>query len=131
MDRIKQKTESLTKINKKMDGNLVPIILFISMFGSAFGIVYVAITARNKERLALIEKGMDSSIFQTQETHGRYNALKWGLVIVGVGIGLIFGNIFDMNGIMDEEVAYFAMTLVFGGLGLLVYYLLIRKIKPE
>jgi hypothetical protein len=67
MDRIKQKTESFTKINKKMDGNLVPIILFISMFGSAFGIVYVAITARNKERLALIEKGLDSSIFQTRK----------------------------------------------------------------
>jgi len=114
-----------------MDGNLVPIILFITMFGSAFGIVYVAISARNKERLALIEKGMDSSIFKTSETHGRYNALKWGLVIVGVGIGLILGNIFDIHGIMDDDVAYFAMVFVFGGLGLLTYYLLIRKIKPE
>jgi hypothetical protein len=36
-----------------------------------------------------------------------------------------------MNGIMDEDVAYFAMTLVFGGCALLLYYLLIRKIKPE
>ena len=114
-----------------MDGNLVPIILFISFFGSIFGIAYVAITARNKERLALIEKGLDASIFQTQETHGRYNALKWGLVIIGVGVGLIMGNIFDANGIMDEEVSYFAMVLVFGGSALLLYYLLIRKIKPE
>jgi hypothetical protein len=36
-----------------------------------------------------------------------------------------------MNNIMDDEVAYFAMIFLFGGLGLLSYYLLIRRIKPE
>lgn len=111
---------------------MVEILVPIALFATIFGIIFVAVSARNKERMALIEKGMDSSIFkQANDTHGRYNALKWGLVIVGVGIGLILGNIFDIHGIMDDDVAYFAMVFVFGGLGLLTYYLLIRKIKPE
>jgi len=111
---------------------MVEILVPIALFASIFGIVYIAVTAKNKERLALIEKGMDASIFkEATQTHGRYGALKWGLVIVGIGIGLILGNIFDMNGIMDEEVAYSAMVFVFGGIGLLTYYLLIRRIKPE
>jgi len=111
---------------------MVEILVPIALFATVFGIVFIAISAKNKERLALIEKGADASIFkQANQSHGRYNALKWGLVVVGVGIGLIFGNIFEMNNIMDDEVAYFAMIFVFGGLGLLIYYLLIRKIKPE
>ena len=111
---------------------MVEILVPIALFATIFGIIFVAVSARNKERMALIEKGMDSSIFkQATDTHGRYNAFKWGLVIVGVGIGLILGNIFDIHGIMDDDVAYFAMVFVFGGLGLLTYYLLIRKIKPE
>lgn len=111
---------------------MVEILVPIALFATIFGIIFVAVSARNKERMALIEKGMDASIFkEVSNTHGRYNALKWGLVIVGVGIGLILGNIFDIHGIMDDDVAYFAMVFVFGGLGLLSYYLLIRKIKPE
>ncbi len=38
---------------------LVPIVLFLVIFG----IVYLYYSSRNKERLALIEKGAEASIF--------------------------------------------------------------------
>lgn len=82
--------------------------------------------------MALIEKGQDVSIFKdNNELHGRYNALKFGILAFGVGLGLIFANILDVHRIMDEDIAYFAMITLFGGLALIVYYLLLRRIKPE
>ncbi len=111
---------------------MVEILVPLGFFATIFGIVYIAVTARNKERLALIEKGQDASIFKDEDQlHGRYNALKLGLLAIGVGIGLVIGNILDYNNVMDDEVAYFSMILLFGGLGLLLYYRLMKKIKPE
>ena len=39
------------------------ILIPITMFAAIFGIVYLYFSTRNKERLALIEKGADASIF--------------------------------------------------------------------
>ena len=111
---------------------MVEILVPIALFASIFGIVWIAVSAKNKERLALIEKGLDSSIFKQEgQTYWRYGALKIGLLAIGIGIGLVVANILDVNGIMDDEVAYFAMIFIFGGLGLLSYYKLMGKIKPE
>jgi len=111
---------------------MVEILIPIGFFATIFGIVWIAVSARNKERLALIEKGLDAGIFkEAGQTHWRYGALKFGLLAIGIGIGLVVANILEVNGIMDDEVAYFAMIFIFGGLGLLSYYKLMGKIKPE
>ncbi len=39
------------------------VIILPIMFGVTFGVIYLFITSRHKERLALIEKGADASIF--------------------------------------------------------------------
>ena len=111
---------------------MVEILVPLGFFATIFGIVYIAVTAKNKERMALIEKGQDASIFKTDDKlHGRYNALKFGLLAIGVGIGLVIGNILDYTNVMDDEVAYFAMILLFGGFSLLLYYRIMKRIKPE
>jgi len=111
---------------------MVEILVPIALFATIFGIVFIAVSAKNKERLALIEKGLDASIFkEANNLQGRYGALKLGLLAIGVALGLIIGNILDVNNVMDEEVAYFAMVFLFGGLSLVVFYAIMRKIKPE
>ena len=39
------------------------VIIMPAIFGVFFGMYYLFVTARNKERMALIEKGADASIF--------------------------------------------------------------------
>ena len=43
---------------------IIPII-----FGAIFGVFYLYFSTRNKERLALIEKGADASIFMKGKGH--------------------------------------------------------------
>ena len=41
----------------------VEILIPISLFLMIFGIIYLYYSTRNRERMALIEKGADASIF--------------------------------------------------------------------
>jgi hypothetical protein len=109
------------------------IIVPLALFATIFGIVYVVVSAVNKEKLALIDKGLDASIFEKNKTstHGRYNALKFGLLLIGIALGLLFGNLLEHYTEIQEEVSYFSMILLFGGAALLLYYRIIKKLKPE
>ena len=47
-----------------------------------------------------------------------------------LGLGIFLGYVLERMGIPDE-VAYFSMILILGGLGLVGYYLLIETKKNE
>jgi len=111
------------------------LVAFIALFATVFGIMYVFYTTRNKERLALIEKGADASLFSTgKDGKGLINwnkfTLKIGMLLVGIGIGIIAGAILESAEVFpSEEAGYFSMILIFGGLSLVLFYLFDRKIK--
>jgi len=110
---------------------LVGILVPIAFFATAVGIIYIFISARNKERMALIEKGVDAEIFYKKtRTFGKYSSLQFGLLVIGIAIGILLGALLEEVG-LPEEPAYFSMIMLFGGLGLLIYYAIMRKIKPE
>ena len=47
------------------------ILIPLSLFAAIFGMVYLYYTTRNKERLALIEKGADSSFLILRANQGK------------------------------------------------------------
>jgi Domain of unknown function (DUF6249) len=111
------------------------LIAFIALFATVFGIVYVFYTTRHKERLALIEKGADASLFNTGK-EGKSPAgwnrftLKLGMLLMGIGLGIIAGAIFESANVFpSEEAGYFSMIFIFGGLALVLFYLIDRKNK--
>lgn len=110
-------------------------VVFIALIAGIFGIMYVFFTNRNKERMALIEKGADASLFNTGKEVSSFFcwsrfSLKFGLLMIGIGIGIIVGAIFESFGIFnDEGVCYASMVFIFGGLGLVSFYLIDRKSK--
>ena len=113
-----------------MEGILVPITLFICTFAMIFGIRYFI----NKEKMAMIERGIDPGI--RKSTPQPFLSLKFGLLLVGLGLGLIvalftvrgiFGNELS-NGDEDQAAAiYFGCIGIFGGLGLIVSYIIEKK----
>jgi hypothetical protein len=109
------------------------LIAFIAFFATVFGIMYVHYTTRNKERMALIDKGADASLFNTGKEGIRWSfswnrfTLKIGMLFIGVALGIIVGALMTNAGMLDEEVNYTSMILLFGGLSLIAYYIFDRK----
>lgn len=109
-----------------MENTLVPVVLFLSMFGCLFGIVYMW----RRENLAMIEKGLNPKDYRPAP----YKNLKWGLLLVGAGLGLFLAfllqhsGLFKLNAYEDEYVPlYFALIGIFGGLGLVLSYRIEKK----
>ncbi len=104
------------------------IFVPISFFACIVLIVYIYYTNRNKERMALIDKGVDAGIFKSSNRPVSLLTFKLGFFLVGLGIGLLVGNILAASTKLQEEVAYFSMLLLFGGASLIIYHLLEKKI---
>ena len=105
------------------EGLLVPL----GLFAMIYGIVYLSV--RRKERMALIESGQDAKIFNTESNVAL--SLKFSLLLIGLGVGALLGYILEETTAMQEGISYFSMILIFGGIGLLVYYFLARKKAKE
>jgi hypothetical protein len=105
-----------------MEGIFIPL----SFFASIVLIVYIYYTNRNKERMALIEKGLDASIFRSPKSTGLLT-IKFAFLFIGIGIGILVGNILETTTRLNEEVAYFSMIFLFGGASLIIFHLLEKK----
>ena len=96
------------------------------MFLATFGILYVYFTTRHKERMFMIEKGADPALFQSKRD-GRFVSMRLGMLLIGIAIGILSGNIITETTSLKEEVAYFSMIFLCGGISLVVYYLFVEK----
>lgn len=110
-------------------------VVFIAFFATFFGVMYVFYTNRNKERMALIEKGADASLFNTGKEGSKLSfswskfTLKIGMLAMGIAVGILTAAIMANTGVLDEDALYPSMIFFFGGLSLVLFYLIDRKNK--
>ena len=98
-------------------GTLIPIIISIGVF---ITIVYIR-KFQNLERMAIIDKGLSPDLFKRESSTA--GTLRASLLLIGAGTGLLFAYFLDRAWDM-EEVAYFSMLFIFGGLGLGLAYII-------
>ncbi|MFI0430022.1 DUF6249 domain-containing protein [Mariniflexile sp. HMF6888] len=110
---------------------IIPII-----FGTIFGVFYLYFSTRNKERMALIEKGADASIFVRGKKE--YTAPIWkvlilnlALLLMGIGAGIVLGGILAKNQIMYDGIAMPGSIFLMAGTGLLIGFFLTKKMDKE
>src|SRR6202000_3554453 len=70
-------------------GILCGIIVSLGFFAMIFGIIYLY----KRERMAMIERGMDPRRYKPQSAP--YQTLKWGLLLIGAGVGLFLAYTLD------------------------------------
>lgn len=97
---------------------LIPITIFAGGFAMIFGITYL----KTRQNLAMIEKGMNPKT--SAQRPAPYQNLKWGLLLIGAGIGLALAYIVCGHMLHEEEnpALYFAFIGIGGGLGLVGSY---------
>ena len=112
---------------------LVPIFLF----GGTAAVLWKFFEGRHKERMAMIEKGLNPSElksqvkFQIGQGHVLSN-LKWGLLLAFAGIGLLLGQQIHYVWGYHEDSAVFGAMLICGGFALIVFYFIAaRKLKDK
>ena len=107
---------------------IVAVFIVAIIFGFTYGVIHLLV--RKKERMALIEKGVDASLLVSKKDFNFY-ALKLGLLFIGVAIGLIIGAVLVETTTLNNEAAYFSMIFLFSGLGLVVSHFMEKKERKE
>jgi membrane associated rhomboid family serine protease len=98
---------------------------------------YFYLKARNKERMALIEKGADvSDIYSKQEVTFRFPWLKIGIIITGISIGvslvvllMILMPHHDILG--DPGPLLIILGALFGGIAMIIAHFVDKPRKTE
>ncbi|TDQ09612.1 DUF6249 domain-containing protein [Pedobacter metabolipauper] len=121
-----------------MEAPLILISFFICTAALVFGIRYMS----NKEKMAMIERGIDPGIRKVLPSAPKpFLSLKFGLLLVGIGLGLIIALFTDMiveNSLDlsnrhhsfrhgESTAIYFGFIGIFGGIGLILSYVIERK----
>jgi protein-S-isoprenylcysteine O-methyltransferase Ste14 len=114
-------------------------VTFVALFISIFGVFYLYITTRNRERMAMIEKGVDPALFSPVRQPRALNSgsgvkftLKTGMFLVGVGIGFVFSVFFE-DYVNNQMLPLLVMGFIFicGGAGLVAGFYMGRILEKK
>jgi len=108
-------------------GMLTGIIISLGLFAMIFGIVYL----HKRERMAMIERGMDPRSYKYKQQAAPYQTLKWGMLLIGAGVGLFLAFTMDRTIFAsthyENEAIYFSLIAICGGLGLFTSFHMEKK----
>lgn len=107
-----------------MEIHAIKNMVFMLGFFSAFTLsVYFFVSARSKERLALIEKGMELPKSRN------FNQLlsRLAVILIGISFGILTGYWLGVNTQLPEPVSFSSMILLFSGLSIILHQFIINK----
>ena len=111
------------------------LIIIPVIFGAIFGVFYLYFSTRNKERLALIEKGADASIFMKGKQHTapiwKVIILNLALLLMGIGLGTFIASLLDNYTTLDSDAIYPATIFFTAGVGLFIGFNMTKNLDKE
>lgn len=106
--------------------SLVPLFAIVGTFLSIIILIYMRYKTKHQQRMALIESGQSADIFTEKKLDQRDSSFKLGLLMTGAGLGFLLGLV--MSEVTNiEEAVIFPCTLIGGGLGLIIFYMITRN----
>jgi len=110
---------------------IVPIIFFISMVAIWGG----AILTRHKERMTIIDKGLNpadlKALYERNwKASNPLSSLKWGILLACVGLAVLIGIWLRDQFFFNDGVIPGLMALL-GGAGLVLFYFIASRKQRE
>ncbi len=105
------------------------VFAFIALLATAYGVLYYYLSTRHKERMALIEAGLDPAVFTGSSRLGTF-LLMLGVVFVGVAVAMAAGTLIEIiSGYSFSEFPqiYLIVFPLCTGLSLVACYFIIRR----
>ena len=100
--------------------DITGIIAIIFTFSTAFGIVYIVMSTRHRERMAMIERGVNPN--EGSRKPDPEKALKSGLEAIAVAIGLGCGYVLNVYTGIERPWVYLGPVIFCVGVVMILYY---------
>ena len=115
---------------------MVDILVPIVLFGGIAAVLWKYFEGRHQERMVMIDKGVNPADFKSAAPIRLWQGsvlsnLKWGLLFVFSGIGLLVGQQLEYYFGFHEGAAVFGSILITGGLALIIFYFIAAKKLKE
>ncbi|MCH2232803.1 MAG: hypothetical protein MK078_01020 [Crocinitomicaceae bacterium] len=98
------------------------LLVPISMFAMIFGIVYFGIITSHREKMAMIEAGMNPN--EENKKEKSHNKLRLALLALFVPVGILIGRLSFEALNMEAEICQLVFAFLFGGVALSLTYVL-------
>ncbi|MFM2394011.1 MAG: hypothetical protein RLZZ546_1993 [Bacteroidota bacterium] len=112
------------------------VLIPVSFFLAVFGVFYLYLSTRNRERLALIEKGVDASIFMGNRTKGstpifKIILLNLALLFMGIGVGAFTALLLVTYTSLNEGGVFPALIFFSAGAALFIGFTMTKKMDEN
>ena len=107
---------------------MAPLGIFLIIAFPICGLFGYYMKTKNQERMKLIEQGVNPDEGLNISEYRKQTTLKNGVLFLSLGLGLFIGHLLVINyEQMDSFIAYATMLLIFGGIGFLINYLILKN----
>jgi len=106
------------------------IIISVASILAGFGIIYVFLMTRYRERMAMIEKNVDASLF-VSKGNSMSPTLKFGMLFVGIALGILAAEVIHEISDLSHGISILSMIFLFGGISLILNFIIERKLSDK
>jgi len=98
----------------------------------AFVVILVQLNNQKKERLFLLQQGKDPKLADSKSnTFSSVNYLKWSIIVISIGIGMLLGTFVGSLNFMHYDSLYLSCLLVCSGIGIIASFLVVRRVSSS
>ena len=113
--------------NKNMEEVTRDALVSVVLFAAIFGMVYVYLMTRHRERMIILDKNLAVSPFRSVDNAG---LMKYGITALGVSAGIIAGYVLDYAG-FEESFSYASMVFLFTGISMIIAFFVLQRLNKQ